>query len=686
MGLFDELELKPIRLKPDVWVNRLVLLERIFPEPTVIRDVHLKPGLNIIRAEDTEGDNPSGEITGHSAGKTTFCRLLRYILGERTFGTRSTVELVRRAFPEGYVAAELFAYGQRWAVRRPFGIGRMTYIKEDCGIETLLAEKGRPVSQESYTKEIGLDVLLSRLGTGEIVQTREPIRWGHILAWCTRDQETRFQSIYDWRSARSESESPSFRFPKSGPLFVIRAVLGLFLSDELKGEETVAGLQVKKDILVKQIDERKREPDFRVNLYNGRLLQLLKNLLPNEPDIDSQPFMTSNLSDDTARMTEKARKIVEEDLEDTRREMQALQNRIDSYGAELQQNKSDLQNMRMVFAMYEAAERELLDGISDQDEELKKLEELKSIRCRFGNILFRDCVHVQQRISVPRIGEYQDLKAMEEKKRKRVETQRIIKEQQDDYIEQIETLENERKALIEERERLSSKAEDTRDTLRDLDIVWSELIKWMDKRDRPADEYEELSLLQQELDTVENEITRIQDELHELIRQHDTNKEVLATIFSWVVKSVLSSGLYNGEVNLDGGELSFRISNGPLMTGEAVETLGVLLADISCLLYSSITETAHLPGFLIHDSPREADLSLGIYHTFIRLVGSLDTQFGLRGSSPFQYIITTTTPPPPDLNTDRFVILKLSAANPQDLLFKKNIADLNMNRHQDLLI
>ncbi len=685
MGLFNELGLKLVRSESDVWVNRLVLLEQIFPEPIIIRDVHLKPGLNIIRAEDMENNERTSEITGHSAGKTTFCRLMRYILGERTFGTKSTVELIRRAFPQGYVAAELFVYGRRWAVRRPFGVGRMTYIKEDCSVEALLAEKGRPVSQESYTKEIGLDVLLDRLGTGEIVQTREPIQWGHVLAWCTRDQESRFQNIYDWRSVRSESESPSFRFPKAGPLFMIRAVLGLFLSEELKGEEMAARLQGKKDALLKQIEERKREPDFRVSLYDRRLRHLLKSLLPHEPDVDSRPFMTSNLSDDIARLTEKARKTVEKNLEDIRWEIQALQSRIDSHGAELQQNKRDLQDMCAVLDMNAAAESEVLNGIAKQDEELKKIEEWKSNRCRLGNVLFRDCVHVRERTSVLRIGEYQDLQAMEEEKRKRAETQRIIREQQNDYVERIETLENERKALIEERERLSNKTEDMRDNLRDLNSTWSELVKWIDKRDRPADEYKELSLLRQQLDAVENEMTQIENELHKLVRQHDTNKEVLTTIFSWVVKSVLSSDLYNGEVNLDGGELSFRISNGPLMTGEAVETLGVLLADISCLLYNSATETAHLPGFLIHDSPREADLSLGIYHTFIRLVADLDTQFGLQGFSPFQYIITTTTPPPPELNTDSFVRLRLNAANPQDLLFRRNMAAIGMKHYQEVL-
>ncbi|MCD6327741.1 hypothetical protein J7M28_09320, partial [bacterium] len=187
MNLYNTLKLKPVRSEPDVWVSRLMILERIAPDPVVIRDIPLTRGLNIIWAEEAEDDSPSAEITGHSAGKTTFCRLVRYVLGERTFGTKAAMELIRGAFPEGYVAAELNILGRRWVVRRPFGSGRMSYIKEDASIEELLEQRGRSVTQESYPQELGLESLLDELETGGNVQTGEMIQWAHILAWCTRD-------------------------------------------------------------------------------------------------------------------------------------------------------------------------------------------------------------------------------------------------------------------------------------------------------------------------------------------------------------------------------------------------------------------------------------------------------------------------------------------------------------------
>ncbi len=211
MDLYKELSLTPVRSEPSVWISRLVIFDRIAPNPVTIRDIPLTRGVNIIWAEETEDDNPAAEISGHSAGKTTFCRLLRYVLGEKTFGTKANTELIRKSLPEGYVAAELHVAGQQWAVQRPLGSGRMSYFKQDATVEEQLQDRGQSVSQDDYPKRICLEDLLDKLESGAVVRTGETIHWAHVLAWCTRDQEARFQNIHEWRSPRSESDAPTFR-------------------------------------------------------------------------------------------------------------------------------------------------------------------------------------------------------------------------------------------------------------------------------------------------------------------------------------------------------------------------------------------------------------------------------------------------------------------------------------------
>ena len=151
------------------------------------------------------------------------------------------------------------------------------------------------------------------------------------------------------------------------------------------------------------------------------------------------------------------------------------------------------------------------------------------------------------------------------------------------------------------------------------------------------------------------------------------NRKLLELIFSGAVRTVLSSGTYDGQVSLDNRELGFSVTHGTAMSGEAVETLSVLLSDIASLIYNTVSQSAHLPGFLLHDSPREADLGIRIYRSFIRFTASLQEHFETLDNCPFQYILTTTTPPPQELQNEKYVKLQLNAAETSGLLLKRNI-------------
>jgi len=677
MELSEKLELKPIRSEPDVWISRFAIFERLTPRPVKIRDISLKPGLNIVCAEESVDQNSISGITGHSAGKTTFCRLIRYLLGEKTFGTRAATESIRKAFPDGYVAAELCVYGKKWAVRRPLGSGRMTFIKENFTIEELLTERGRSVAQEAYPAEVGLEKVLDRLLTGDVVQTGEPIQWGHIVAWCTRDQETRFQNIYDWRSSRSESDAPSFRFPKAGPLFLMRSVMGLFLPDELKGEERIATLQRDKEKHTKRIEERKREPEFRVNLYDTRLRQILTRILSEERDIASRPFRSEDLTEDLERLSEKARSMFKDNLEHIDQKRGTVQEEIDDLGAKLREHRKKIEQLRVHLAMNEGVEKEAKEGDSGNGSDFKLLDELQDKMCPAAGIPFSDCSYYLQyrNKTVLMLSDAQDDRAMKEYVSKRKEVSKIAEEEISRLTGVIEKIQVDRDAVLKERATLAAMIQDKHDALRDLEDALIGLTTWTRRRDLSEGD-EELNALQKSLSKIEREIGEIETELATSLRLHDKNRETLTSIFSGVVKSVLPSGQYDGKVSLDSRELGFEITQGPSMTGEAVETLSVLLADISCLAYYCVNEAVRLPGFMLHDSPREADLSLRLYHNLIRMVAELENRLASKESCPFQYVITTTTAPPPELNNDQYVRLRLNAGKEEDLLFRRNIADV----------
>ncbi len=443
MDLYNTLKLTPARSRPSVWISRLAIYEDIRPKkPVAIRDVPLTRGLNIVWAEESDEERPA-EISGHSAGKTTFCRFLRYVLGEKTFGKKAVVALIRKSMPEGYVAAEIHVGDKKWAVRRPFGSGRMSYILESATIEEMFEQNGQSVSQDDYCEKLGLVDLLHGMATAQIVQTEETIEWGHVLAWCARDQEARFQNIHDWRSPRSESETPGFRFEKAGPLFVMRAVLGLFAKDELKGEERLSKLYGEKERLEKLIEEQKREPQFRVNLYKLQLRAQLKALFPDVPDIDARAFRSDDLfTDDLNRLAEKGKAKIQASAGEIEAEFSKWQNEIDRLGGEIRALEKSIEDMDSLFKFESAGGRELDDALLSRQADRRKLREYLDNRCPLGGLPVHKCSYVIDRQDALKSVALQDAHAIEQAEAKRTEKQKEIDAEKEKLKAEIMVLES----------------------------------------------------------------------------------------------------------------------------------------------------------------------------------------------------------------------------------------------------
>jgi hypothetical protein len=122
-----EVQPEPGRMEPRFWVRRLVIWEK---PGMLLREIALRPGLNIVWSPDPadRGQSPESESAlGHGSGKTLFCRLLRYVLGEDRFSPDDQRFLIAQAYPEGMVGAEVMIGGTQWAVMRPIGGGRQHF-------------------------------------------------------------------------------------------------------------------------------------------------------------------------------------------------------------------------------------------------------------------------------------------------------------------------------------------------------------------------------------------------------------------------------------------------------------------------------------------------------------------------------------------------------------------------------
>ena len=119
-----------------------------------------------------------------------------------------------------------------------------------------------------------------------------------------------------------------------------------------------------------------------------------------------------------------------------------------------------------------------------------------------------------------------------------------------------------------------------------------------------------------------------------------------------------------GRVTLDGNGLRLVVQWGGERSTAAIESLKVIAFDLAVMCMSMEGDT-HLPAFLLHDSPREADLGLSVYRLF-HVVSGLEGP----SSSAFQYIVTTTTQPPPEFQQQPWLRQELRGAPPSERLLR----------------
>jgi hypothetical protein len=137
--------------------------------------------------------------------------------------------------------------------------------------------------------------------------------------------------------------------------------------------------------------------------------------------------------------------------------------------------------------------------------------------------------------------------------------------------------------------------------------------------------------------------------------------KVFESRFDAVVRGTLTTA-FKGVIGIGEEGIDFSIKRGESLSGEAYETLAVLLADIA-LLFESNAAHVHHPGLLVHDSPREADLNERIYQRLLDMAHAQMEASGQNGNIPFQYIVTTTTPPSSSLREQFITMHELSSGS-----------------------
>lgn len=636
--------------EPRLWVRRLV----IWSEPwTAVRPpIDFRPGLNIIWSPDpaeqpTRSDGRNATGPGHGAGKTLVCRLLRYCLGEPSFASEGQRTKISRAFREGRVGAEIVIDGVPWAVVRSIGIMPFDMVREGSSLEQAIS---------GAIESTGMDALLNALTdnvlgapVAALISKSRELAWLAALEWIARDQECRFGKVTDWRNASSDSGSP--RLSAGRATNVVRALLGAITPAEQKLEQDVIELD-------KRRDQALRTAERFAWAINRSIPRIAKAIDLTESDLPAGELVVPRLR---TAATNKIARIATVDskgeiasLDDLEKAFDTARSDVQRIEQELAQALAKQKAAETIAAMIEKERPGLATSIDNAEAPPCPICEVPIDRARAEGCKLSH--------KLP------DLSALQ---RRHAEAERDLRDSRDE-IERTKTLRDELKPQLE-------RAKTTRDAAWQTVLAARRLQKergdtWYAAR-RAGDDIREVESLFSSKATAEAEMkeldVRLTQARNDAAAERNQHADVFAQLakhFDPLVRRLLGADA-KGEVTHDGNGIHLGVEFGGDRSTPAIDSVKILAFDLAAMC-RGIEGKTHLPALLIHDSPREADLGLSIYHELFRLMTVLEKT----GGAPlFQYIVTTTTRPPEELAALPWLRVTLHGAPAKDRLLGRDL-------------
>lgn len=634
---------EPGREEPRLWVRRLV----IWGEPgQIIRSIELKPGLNVVWSRDP-GSNQAGPI-GHGGGKTMFCRLLRYCLGEDSFAPESQRHRISDKFPSGRVGAEVLLDGELWVIVRALGIHRHDVVIKGGSLEDASRE-GTAATGIAPLRDALLQTILrdgARLFPRTIGQSAA---WEATLAWITRDQECRFGGHLEWRDPHSDSRSPVRGRSMEDKLAVVRALIGALTPAEIAAQQQ----EEEEDRKEKDLRSEIARLDWETNRARARLATALGSASAIGPGLDAAHFKAAA----SARYAEALKLPIEEAITDLER---ARSNRAKAADELLVQEKA----LSEVAARIDEKNRSLGQLRGELPTSRARLTKENNPVCPICEVAIDKALAEGCKISTATC----DLHALQQKIEK-------LQNEINDEERNVKSLTGQRPdlqyAVSSARQRLTTLDKNIATLERGL-LDKSNTIRAAQRLVDDGDRFEALVSERRMLtSSAEDAAAQLVSRRSELAAHREAARESinrLSTAFDAILRELVP-GTIEGEAKLDGNGLTLTVKMDGDRSTAAIDSLKVVAFDLAALALTIEGRTG-LPAFLVHDSPREADLGRSIYDRLFEFGKKLE---GFGPSPLFQYIVTTTTEPPGEFHGDPWLRLELRGAPADQRLLKVNL-------------
>lgn len=616
------------RSEPRLWVRRLIIWSE---RGHVVRDIPLRRGLNIVWSPDADTD---GNPMGHGGGKTSFCRLLRYCLGEDSFGTIDQRQLIASAMPDAHVGAEIMLDGEPWVVVRPIGNPRgRHFVQKGGNLDTAFSED-MPNTTMSPLRQAVAEAIMPEATPHMPIGSSADDAWEAALAWISRDQECRLLDILEWRAAETQSRSPSRAMSKADRLGVVRLLINALQPAEIDASRRAQGHR--------RAAEGAEKKKSRVEATRADVAHGLAAAFGGDPQESASLEFWSRTAT-TAAQAEEA--TADPDLE---RKLEAAEQAVTEKDAEIRKAENRLSSIEGELAGLVGQLKTLAEVLPKREMLLKDATDPKCPTCG------QSVSSHSQAFIADRLAEREALT----KRKGDAENQKAALETEQDARRYDVA------AARQELERRTAKVAELKSALARLASARGYVTLTTSYRSYDV----EIARLDAEAKRELENASKASREADEFRRASQSVVKRLSEHFDAVIRFLIPDGARGDVVLSDGGiQPSVRLHGN--LTTAAVDSLKVVAFDLAALILSVEGKT-QLPGFWLHDSPREADLGLPLYHRLFELVRRLE---GLTTAPLFQYIITTTTKPPTELQTTPWLILQLSSAPAEMRLFERDL-------------
>lgn len=647
------------RDEPMLWFREVRILRKLEAgEANEVRQITLRRGLNIVWAapEDSEEVELYGDgLSGHASGKTLFCRILRYLLGEPNYGPETLEKAVDEKFKqELWAVAEVFVEKQLWLVARPLaGLAHRFAIKGGT-IDEVLTGKAAHGDFNDFLAAIEDKVCTP---VAEATEGNEQFRWRFLLPWLARDQECRFSSLTEWRSSMAESDNPLTSVAAQQEL--MKSVLGLLDAKELelRRELNVADATIKQSNEELPSLERTERRDYR------KLVEALKRAgmdgFAGEETIEALGERKELRADGLTMAIEKAEKDAKfvAAKETWEKAVSARDKAEGQVSFATQTLASTQKRLAERASRYQALRAKGIENPARLEQgfcpKSRTFAENKGCIPKTPGALLETEANLGAILA-----EADDLEQLKKEQQKQLKE---LKEQQGTLTARVAST---FRAYQVEQRRITADTAQVRAWQRQLDAT--------DTLMESAEE--SVSAAKESRDALAAALKKkeeIKGTVEALRKAHEGAEKRLSDAFGDAVRAAMGGKV---EPTASLGERGFTLSvkrKGEL-SGAALETIKVLAFDLASLVLS-IEGVGHHPRFLIHDGPREADMARVIYERFFLYSQKLEHCFADTDESSFQYIITTTTHPPKTMREgSKWLRMSLNTTKTEERFLKED--------------